>query len=520
MRWRSAQSDLEPKTTIYEHIIAHLPPAGPGLTEGGDTLPDTQPKSDELAWISGGLDGAFGFHAGPAAGDEQLVLDVFGLLAKATRPGAKATDVGRLYEKVRTSEVLASLDAVLRMVRSNGLPAAGLRHVGVRLAKEGRHREPVKFGMALLGLLKGDPERDLLLMLGRHEEFTLFAVVAIKNSDPDSEPFLLKLAKSVEGWGRIQCVRRLSDAERSDTKDWILREGFRNGVMNEYLAFIAATTGGLVTALGGPGGDPILLDAACDIISALIAGGPAEDIDDYEQAPEAIRLLVSRLNGEAVSLHNFLAVDDIERFLADDEGWDGRLEKGWTADLRQELIDRTRAIKSWESWRALAVEGLASEDRYGYYVADRVARSLGVDTFENRWQRLQADPLRESWQWVFELCDERRIDEVIALAEIALPLEKIASGPAESLGIGPEWGPHRALDSVLQGLRRFPGRGWKLVETGLRSPVVRNRNMAIRTLSAWGPGSFSPEMRAAVTAAAEIEPRDDVRGRLEDLCNS
>lgn len=57
-------------------------------------------------------------------------------------------------------------------------------------------------------------------------------------------------------------------------------------------------------------------------------------------------------------------------------------------------------------------------------------------------------------------------------AEETLPLQEIASGPADSLGLGPEFRHHSALGFVLQDLRRFPGKGWPLIRAGLQSPVV------------------------------------------------
>jgi hypothetical protein len=44
---------------------------------------------------------------------------------------------------------------------------------------------------------------------------------------------LWSLAKSVDGWGRIQSVERLKKTERDDIQDWLVRDGFRNQVMDE-----------------------------------------------------------------------------------------------------------------------------------------------------------------------------------------------------------------------------------------------------------------------------------------------
>ncbi|MGH9455282.1 MAG: hypothetical protein ACRD2O_15080 [Terriglobia bacterium] len=88
----------------------------------------------------------------------------------------------------------------------------------------------------------------------------------------------------VHGWGRIQIVDRLVRTHDPQIQAWLLREGFRNSVMDEYLACICARADRLHEALKASGVDRPLLDGAAGIFRALIAGGPAEGIDEYEHA--------------------------------------------------------------------------------------------------------------------------------------------------------------------------------------------------------------------------------------------
>jgi hypothetical protein len=113
--------------------------------------------------------------------------------------------------------------------------------------------------------------------------------------------------------------------------------------------------------------------------------------------------------------------------------------------------------------------------------------------------------------------DDSRLLSVISFAEAALPLAQIETGPAEELGLGPEFRPHQALDWILQDLRRFPHHGWRLIEAGLRSPVVRNRNMAINALAAWNRETWPAHASAGLLKAHELEPVDDVKRRLQSL---
>ena len=112
------------------------------------------------------------------------------------------------------------------------------------------------------------------------------------------------------------------------------------------------------------------------------------------------------------------------------------------------------------------------------------------------------------------LCDDDRIGEVIEFAEANLDLAAIATGASDELGLGREFAPHSCLDFVLQGLRRFPGRGGTLIETGLESPVIRNRNMAVAALAAWTRAAWPGGLEEALERAAGCEPNEDVRERM------
>src|SRR5690606_20337178 len=130
-------------------------------------------------------------------------------------------------------------------------------------------------------------------------------------------------------------------------------------------------------------------------------------------------------------------------------------------------------------WADQARNGLTSGDDLEFYQANQVADILGFDTWETHWRRLHEKPTDSGrWYQVMACCDDDRIDDVIGFAEQNIDLKKIATGPSDELGLGPGWDHHRCLDFVLQKLRKFPGHGETLIETGLQSPVVRNRNMA------------------------------------------
>jgi hypothetical protein len=83
------------------------------------------------------------------------------------------------------------------------------------------------------------------------------------------------------------------------------------------------------------------------------------------------------------------------------------------------------------------------------------------------------------------------------------------------MGLGPGFEQHSCLDFILQELHRFSGRGASLIEAGLKSPVVRNRNMAIAALAAWPQGAWSDGLDKSLEQAARCEPNEDVWERMQ-----
>jgi hypothetical protein len=148
-------------------------------------------------------------------------------------------------------------------------------------------------------------------------------------------------------------------------------------------------------------------------------------------------------------------------------------------------------------------------DEWDFHVAVQAAGVIGIDPWETVFDRLQKGD--DYWDFVMQTDDPARIDRVVQYALTTFDLDSIATGPADEMGMGPQWDEHRKLDSVVQYLRRFPGRGWPLIRASLQSPLVRNRTVALQTIAGWDQDTWTDEIRNALAAAADAEPSDDVR---------
>lgn len=501
--------------SIYDHILAHLNPDG-SLKEAGHRLPDegayTTPGG--LRWSPGALDGVLGVSA-EGEDSEQLERAV-DLLVKAVSRSSKR-NLRKLHDVLATDAALSMIDPLIMRIIEFNLDRDGVHNVAKWLCVTGTDRGAVKVGIGLLGVAGLNGDIGIVRTLGAHEEFTLFAAVAITNGAFEVENELWALAKSVDGWGRIHCVERLAATNNPEIKEWILREGFRNEVMYEYLAYTAATSGDLLQALHRPEVDRALLTSAGEILTALVMGGPAQDLDDYDRGADVVEQYLNLLNTRASELCDLLAVLAISSFLNEQIDWEERSSRGWTATRREAFEQACASIQARPHWEVLIWEGLQSAEPQIKGAAVMAARQLDLDTFEHFFQQVERDPLGSGWYDAWLQANHARAVRLADLARRCLPLDEVMSGPASELGVGPEFRVHQALDWTLQELHRFPGVGGDLLLVGLQSPAIRNRIMSLKALADWPEEYWPGGVTDLLRATAATDPHNGAREMAREL---
>ena len=512
--WRLPEA-ADAQSTFFSHALALAALHGPGpWPDGGYPLPDEDPAREQLM-VGSVLDGVRTHHFGSAP-DPDAAARIADLVADlVTGPPSQSACAG-LHAALAGQPALQVADGLGGQVRRRGLPADRVRAVGRWLAEYGTRRDAVAGGIVLLGVAGDRRDRDLLLLLGALEDLTLYAVVALARTQPDPDRAVFEMARRVAAWGRIQAVERLKGTSDPQIRGWLLREGFRNEVMNEYLAHLAATTGDLYTAMLDPEPDEALLDGAGGIIDALCAvGGPAKDIRDYPDGPAVIGRYLTLVRDRAPSLARAAIVLGLGDFLESGEaaGLD------WGSGSRDELRDACRVLARRPSWRAVVEGALADPDLAAFRRALWPAAQLGIPTRQRVRARLRTDPFDGYlWQSLLEDCPDAEIDDLITLAQELLPVSELAAGPASSHGIGSGYyPPDHVLDQIVTWLGAYPGRGWILIRTALRNPVIRCRNMAIRTLARWPAHAVPAGAAAAVRDALQAEPEPSTRDAMEHL---
>jgi hypothetical protein len=507
---------------IYEHVKSHLDETGKRLTEAGDALPDQEIrfKKAGMRWASGARDGAVGHHFGAGSG-KRTANKVADLVVRISRGHAHA-EQAELYDVLVEDGLLDYVDPALEGIAAADVGHEPYLHQFARyLATKSPDRGPVKFAIALLGLIADDTDRDVITLLGRHEEFTLYSAVALTTMSKDPEGELWDLAKNVHGWGRIALVERLTKTKNPAIKQWLLVEGYKNNIMYGYSAYDCATAGDLRSAMTGEHVDDALVSAAGDMIEALATGGPGvgmKGMNDYKDAAAVVRAYLKHVEPKVKDLQHYLIARSIQDYL-NDRNWDPqeRRANGWDETIRLDALTVCGRILGRPEWRERATEGLKSNDESVFHKADKVAQYLGIDTWETRWRRLREKPLEGTrWLGVMHDAGPKRIHKVVSYAMEVLPLDKVATGPAKELGLGKEYQIHRCLDFIYQ-LGKYPGVGWPLIAAALKSPVISNRNAALDALSRWGKDRWPPEVAEALRAAESAEPDEEVKETIRKL---
>ncbi|GAA1928697.1 hypothetical protein GCM10009737_33230 [Nocardioides lentus] len=464
--------------SIYELVRDDLDGLG-RLTTPRLKLPDEpEPAPGDLPWAHGALDGVnerFGREADPV----QAAVVASALVAALREPTPpRLWDLHLLLQEEGAAGYVEPLLDQLVATRPDPEALSGL---ATWLATTSAHRDPVKIGLTLLGLIGTDAVRDVVLTLGAHEELTRQAALALHRGSSSPDRDVWTLAQRVEEWGRIECVHLLRGTTDPEIKDWLLRDGYRNGVLLEYLAFTAASTGDLLGALRRPGVDRALLTSAGEIIEAVIEGGPAEDLGDLGEAPALLDAYLDLLAERAETVVDLDAAVAILTVLLDEHPT-AASEIAWPEADRARIAGKAAHVVGFAFWPDVVREALAADARGTFHRANRVAPRVGVDTFDLHLDRVRADPTGSSWFHAWQVADtERRRDVLVGVARDVFLPDGPDDTPVVDVGVGVAW--RSPLDWTLQELRSHPGLGADLVLLGLTRS--QNPNMALQVLGRW-----------------------------------
>lgn len=515
------QEDAAGVRSIFDHVRAHMDPQTHELTAQGIALPDDHlygPHGAGLTFAPGAREAVISWQddiPNDVAGAQDIVAAI-----KEFGDSGDAEDLRTLYVLLRRDQLITVIDDVMKGITQ--LPDEAIYRL-LDLVElffyRAPDRGPVKFALAVLGQSDAAHMMNDIKTIGHHEEFTLYAAAALEKMLETPEPHVFELAKQVHGWGRIELVHRLKEWNSPDWNQWLLHGGFRNTVLDEYLVYIAATKGNLLEVLRDKAYEPEFLDTACDMITALLRGGPAQSMMDYADGAAVVELYLEALTLHNMSINQFVSLFEIQDFLADvDVDWETRMAFGWTPNRSAVLQEKVQHLLNRAHMVQRVQDALTSSDNKTFETALIAADLLDLDVWQTVLNRVKAKPdVALRWYDLARRMIADQVDEVLELARAEMDLMALASGPDLETGIGSEFGAQDALMFVVQELGRFPNQGADLVQVALKSPVLPIRWTAARVLDMWGHVGWQPQCLDMLETALQVEPSDELREYMEHI---
>jgi hypothetical protein len=514
---RHASSSDRPRISIVDALQAKLRPDGNGF-EDDLRLPDETAKPGEFGWGHGTLDNMT-WRRFPHRENPDIERQARRIHAALKSYAARPSDA-RLVELVTTLQGPSAglFDEVTAILTEQPIPNRSIAHSGVRrIAETTSRREELKLALVLLGFVGDSSDNGLLKLAGMHGEFTPYAALAISLVNRDPVPALLDLAPATNGWGRVTIIESLLHHDVEPVRDYILRRGFK-GLGFELgfeVALWVANQCRLLDAIRGAEDDAELIRGVGDVLYCL-AMSPYGEFEQYKDGAAATIEFLRHFEPVADRLGDYGTVETLEHWLKFDVEGEGPVQ-AWSAEDRASAAGLARAILGKPMWRGAILAALDDPKQRNLAIQLSGGFDLPIQGRVVGW--LRENPL-DGYLW-FRLCNAPtagQMDEALALANEILDVAAIATGPEESMGLGPGFERHQCVDSLLQALRGlpdgvsprrpnlpdqsgFPGKGEEILLAALRSPVTRQRNVALKAIEAWPQELITPRLYAAVESA-------------------
>ncbi|MGN8047183.1 hypothetical protein [Bacillus sp. 22190] len=385
----------------------------------------------------------------------------------------------KTYEKIISNNMASRSSELIERFQQTQWDESRVQQEALWLLEHAAHREVVKFAVMILGCTNCEKYKELLFTIGMHEEFTSYVVIALKNGTIQGNEHVWRLAKSVDGWGKISAVEQL-EASTSEIKRWLLTKGCENTIMNEYSAYTCALNGDLETALSEDEISKELYDGASLIIQALLEDEVSiYGIDEYSNASSVLCRYIHHAHKHCQTIEDFYPILKINEFLNDEqEIWEDRLNDSWKQDDYKAIQEAVQPFINDSRWSKLATDSL----QQGFSSqALEIALFYRLDVIEHLFALLEKDPTNsEIYFAVMDTNHQEHIRELCTFAETHLSLLNLSDDEVA------------CLQYIVQDLYEHEGVGLSLIQAALRSDDGNLQYHALSVLKEWSP-SYSQQ---------------------------
>ena len=473
----------------------------------------------ELPFADGAMDGIFMFHMEHTPMNEDDRAQMVKAVDCMNRADYKASDeelkkLGSMASAIATPDEFQDYIYSHAVNPNDPIDPANPDEVRLTLKNicdtarwliaESENVESVKFGLIVCEIFKSHPEdiKDVIRTLGLSDEFTIFSVWNLRNW-PDGNDEIFDLIQKVRGWGRVHALNYL-EPRTPEIRHWILMNGTDNDVMPAYTSITAWGKAGVNYFLEGDLTHEEFT-AVSFILDALLDEGPADGISLIADQERFLNLYLDQAEKQPLNIIDYDAILALINWASEDD------------ENMPSIYKRCEKILNSDACEAAAREAIKQGDGF------TLAEALNIDYNETLLDLLQKNFETYHGQCWRLMKHEEYVDRVIEIFEENLPLELMKDEPSMRSGLGPEFNEYSKLLFVLQELDKYPGRGEKILITGLNSPVINNRYMALRALKTWTKitgksiKQISPKIHDALYKLPSKEPDPKLKADILDL---
>ena len=283
--------------SLYEVISSSV--TDEGILPEKFKLPE-RTKEGGITFADGAMDGIFIYHTAHTPLKENEKEELGELLKLAGTGDIQKASAGfeKFCEKHRAITVIDDIQRFI-MDHTDILEAQKMFDFALNMLSESADKECVKVGLSILELFDIDEDEklcDMIRTVGLSDEFTIFSVFCMRKwSDAENE--ILKLAKSVRGWGRIHCIDFI-EAENAETKEWLFFNGVDNDVVPAYSAWSVYEKSDFNERMQK---DKLSFDeihAVLNIADALMDEGPVSGISNMDDPKGFLAEILKKSEGD------------------------------------------------------------------------------------------------------------------------------------------------------------------------------------------------------------------------------
>lgn len=476
------------------------------------TLPDdfSLPKiedENQLTFEDGAMDGIRIYHMSGSEIDKEKLVQILTLINEEAVNEATAL----LYDYCKTNTALNTIDEMQQYIieHEEELEAGKFFEFAVEQVFEGTMPEVIKVGLSILELFDIEDEnlKNIIRELGLSNEFTLFVLFLMRKWENASEE-IFELAKKVKGWGRIHAIEQL-EVTTEEMEVWLLTEGIHNTIIPEYSALTCYEKSNMQKRLKQTMSYQEYHGAG-QIIESLLneskGPGPVVGFSAVENPVELLHTFLEKSEEYSLAAEDYQIILTILDYVMQ------RKEKEY-----MEIAQKCQSILSSKEC-IMTVKKAVKEGEYF-----ELAKNLGLEYKEEVMNKIKSDLRKNYYHLNVLISEEQYVDELIALYEEQLPLDKMGTGADNKMGLGEEYKDYQVLIYLVQFLNRYVGKGIRLIKTALNSPVINNRNLAIKTLNDWTElenkniKEISEEIYQELLRVKELEVLEDVKEKIVQL---